>query len=254
MKRLLCTREELRSFLSGQKTRATRPMKRQPPAEADQVFVWYAEPEIPADRRADEGCYCRKHTTSEEYDECGSTDGWLRFHEKPPYSPGDIVYVAESWDLHAATDDRLTKQHFAHVVYRHDACECDDDGDETQAQPEPRRIVVPKAVYQQCCEDIKQATLHAKSRHWRPAKSMPSWASRIYRRVAGVSVIRLRHVIEPLARAEGFGPGFVPNHDMGVTICVGYLPMFQRRWCERYGEASWDENHYAWAFDLEPVN
>lgn len=77
----------------------------------------------------------------------------------PPYRPGDILYVRETWG------DGVT-----HYLYRADY----PDGS----------TYIPK---------------------WRPSIHMPKEAARLFLRVTGVRVQKLKDVTEADARAEGFG-------------------------------------------------
>lgn len=87
---------------------------------------------------------------------------------------------------------------------------------------------------------------------WTPSIYMPRWASRITLEVTGVRVERLHQITEDDARAEGFGPGFVPAPhpefaDIQTTRCVGYRPLFVKMWDVINGKKyPWASNPHVW--------
>lgn len=90
---------------------------------------------------------------------------------------------------------------------------------------------------------------------FRPSIFMPRWASRITLEVTGVRVERLQAITEEDAKAEGVGPGYVPN-SQGSTTCVGHRPMFARLWNEINGGkegCSWSDNPWVFAISFRGI-
>lgn len=85
---------------------------------------------------------------------------------------------------------------------------------------------------------------------WRPSIFMPRWASRITLEITGVRVERLNEISEADAKAEGVGPGYVPN-SLGSTTCVGHRPMYAKLWNQINGPGSWGLNPWVWVIEFK---
>lgn len=86
---------------------------------------------------------------------------------------------------------------------------------------------------------------------------MPRRVSRLLLEITDIRVHRLQAISEEDAQAEGFGPGFVPcPHsefpDMQTTRCIGFRPLFARRWDELNGNRgfTWESNPFVWVIEF----
>ncbi len=91
-------------------------------------------------------------------------------YAKPPYQPGDILYVRETWE------------HF-------DCCSC--EGDEHGNCPkEPQKSVIDKRGYG--CYMYRATDEISGDAKWHPPRYMPKEAARIWLKVTDVRVERLQ--------------------------------------------------------------
>lgn len=102
--------------------------------------------------------------------ECG---GHVRY-VKPPYLPGDVLYVRETW-----------------VDWSCAECE-----DECVADNGSGYCDAPKYLY--------RATHETRDKGWKPSIHMPKKAARIFLKVKDVRVERLQEITEEQTEAEGF--------------------------------------------------
>ncbi|KNZ70293.1 hypothetical protein Tfer_0853 [Thermincola ferriacetica] len=141
---------------------------------------------------------------------------------KPPYQPGDILWVRETWAGNGYIDG---KQLF---VYKADLDECGRIDSENLDEI-----------------DIK----------WRPAIHMPREAARLFLRVVDVRVERLQDITEEGAKAEGVVP-FKKDSECDCWSDGLYRTAFQYMWNEMYGwnPNSWDTNPWTWVIQFERVH
>lgn len=96
-------------------------------------------------------------------------------YAKPPYQPGDILYVRETWE------------HF-------DCCSC--EGDEHGNCPkEPQKSVIDKRGYG--CYMYRATDEISGDAKWHPPRYMPKEAARIWLKVTDVRVERLQENAGP---------------------------------------------------------
>lgn len=163
----------------------------------------------------------------------GST--WLsekEFYEKyPPYQPGDILYVRETWE------------HF-------ECWNC--DGDERGNCPkEPKKSVLNKTCGCYMYRATDEISGDAK---WHPSIHMPKEAARIWLKVTDVRVERLQEITAESALAEGTDKYI---HLNGKFDENAILTSFMGIWnstiknsdIDRYG---WDVNPWVWVIEFEP--
>lgn len=145
----------------------------------------------------------------------------------PPYQPGDILYVRETWCALPVNEAGHIRGHY---VYYYKA-----DGD---LRPEGWRG------------------------KWHPSIHMPKEAARIWLKVTDVRVERLQEITEDGCIAEGIYPSNCRgcNATFGCDICPdeGYNEFdgFMEVWnstikksdLDRYG---WDANPWVWAIEFE---
>ena len=178
----------------------------------------------------------------------GST--WLRekefYEEYPPYQPGDILYVRETWH-------RYTK-----LVGKGGGCHLEE------------RYGYKASIANS--EDAEEP--------WRPSIHMPKEAARIWLKVTDVRVERLQEITEDGAEAEGMpdsldypvnkaycplckGEGIIGTvdvHSLGhmdvdCPYCDSYRKRFENLWnsinqksLDSYG---WDANPWVWVIEFE---
>lgn len=107
-------------------------------------------------------------------------DGYGEKFFKPPYQPGDILYVRETWE-------------------RFECWNC--DGDERGNCPkEPKKSVLDKTFGCYMYRATDEISGDAK---WHPSIHMPKEAARIWLKVTDVRVERLQDMTEVQAQAEG---------------------------------------------------
>ena len=153
----------------------------------------------------------------------GGADGvfrdWIEA-VKAPYWPGDILYVMETWCL-------LDADHMIDgVKYAYKA----------NATPESERV---RKDY-----DYK----------WRPSIHMPREAARIFLRVKGVRVERLRDITEEQAAKEGF-EAYYSDSGHYEPAMIGFLETWDStiKPADRalYG---WDANPWVWVINFERIH
>lgn len=167
----------------------------------------------------------------------------------PPYQPGDILYVRETWHKAGLVDD------FDRVI----------DGTEKYyyaAGPE-----IP-------CFDFwvdPETGEHKDRMPWKPSIHMPKEAARIWLKVTDVRVERLQEITEDQTEEEGFlftppclhltgenycdidGPctSKIKYCDMGAGELFGKVlwnSTIKKTDLDRYG---WDANPYVWVIEFE---
>lgn len=117
-------------------------------------------------------------------------------YAKPPYQPGDILYVRETWE------------HF-------DCCSC--EGDEHGNCPkEPQKSVIDKRGYG--CYMYRATDEISGDAKWHPPRYMPKEAARIWLKVTDVRVERLQEITIDDIRNEGLSSMAVHAGDMEIAI------------------------------------
>ncbi len=87
---------------------------------------------------------------------------------------------------------------------------------------------------------------------WRPATSMPRWASRLTLEVSSVRVGLLQGLTEVDAAAEGVIEDFRPVADKW-DLCSLYRNAYRERWVSLHGKESWDANPFVWVVEFSPI-
>ena len=146
----------------------------------------------------------------------------------PPYQPGDILYVRETWE-------------------RFDCCSC--EGDKHGNCPkEPKKSVLDK--YGCGCYMYRATDEISGDAKWRPSIHMPKEASRIFLKVTDVRVERLQDITEYEAEKEGFCDD--AEYCMGNTARGHFAGLWnstiKKSDLDRYG---WDTNPWVWVIEFE---
>jgi hypothetical protein len=168
--------------------------------------------------------------------------------KRPPYQPGDILYVRETWE-------------------RFECCNC--EGDERGNCPkEPKKSVLDKTCGCYMYRATDEISGDAK---WHPSIHMPKDAARIWLKVTDVRVERLQEITEDQTEEEGFlftppclhltgenycdidGPctSKIKYCDMGAGELFGKVlwnSTIKKTDIDRYG---WDANPYVWVIEFE---
>ena len=154
--------------------------------------------------------------------------GWVNEHARPrpcPYSPGDFLWVRETWAQVPAS------------AFRHSI-----DVQQTANPSDPTMV----AVYREGWE-------HSKPSNWKPSIFMPRWASRITLKVEDVRVQRLQDISEAEAIAEGVSePAMfstdVPGRAGPLMSAPNYRAGFGCLWDSINGKKHpWSANDWVWA-------
>ena len=154
---------------------------------------------------------------------------------KPPYQPGDILYVRETWE-------------------RFECWNC--EGDERGNCPkEPKKSVSDKACGCYMYRATDEISGDAK---WHPSIHMPKEAARIWLKVTNVRVERLQDITDDGAEAEGAidNRGFIHSpeneYDRIYTAREHFIGIWDRTIkksdLDIYG---WDANPWVWVIEFE---
>lgn len=223
IKPILFNTEMVRAILDGRKSCTRRIVKGFIPNNA----VWGYTAFTP------KGCISCRGTFADGYGE--------KFF-KPPYQPGDILYIRETWE-------------------RFECWNC--DGDERGNCPkEPKKSVLDKTCGCYMYRATDEISGDAK---WHPSIHMPKEAARIWLKVTDVRVERLHDITYNGALREG-SEGIRCDHVAlgvhGCTDCMntGWIEPpqveFMQIWnstikksnLNRYG---WDANSWVWVIEFE---
>ena len=164
-KPILFNTEMVRAIFDGRKTVTRRVIKPQPEGINDIIYMcngnWYISP-----------------------DDCGQSETPV----KPPYKPGDYLYVRETWRVLAAHRYEAD----ARIVYR-------SGGDDLTIRfPFGNTDSINRDEYDRFIEKWYP------NGNWHPSLHMPKEAARIFLRVTDVRVERVGDITEQEAHAEGF--------------------------------------------------
>lgn len=163
--------------------------------------------------------------------------------KRPPYQPGDILYVRETFAW----------------------CPCWDCGLDTTPDGCKNPVIHDSEkkehgcyMYRASCEDSKYSSADT----WHPSIHMPKEAARIWLKVTDVRVERIQEITDDGCIAEGVYPSPCRkcNATFGCDTCPdeGYheTDVFSELWnstikksdLDRYG---WDANPYVWVVEFE---
>ena len=199
MKPILFNAEMVRAILEGRKTVTRRVVKPQP---------------------AGDGSAPEPLKTRPGYWNSWGDDNVYR----PPYQPGDILWVRETWaKIWYADQNGCT--HYDQPMYYYAA-----DGT-------PDVTLVDEDGFEKDDQRIR----------WRPSIHMPREAARIFLRVTGVRVERLQDISYADVIAEGIPAGHAENTKF-MALWDGTMKREDRN---RYG---WDVNPWVWVFDFERIS
>lgn len=212
IKPILFNAEMVRAILNGRKSCTRRLIKPQP----DEKHTYPLGFVIDSTERKNIGLF--GFGTSE-------LGGSIQY-AKPPYQPGDILYVRETWE-------------------RFECWNC--DGDERGNCPkEPKKSVLDKTCG---CYMYRATDEISGDARWHPSIHMPKEAARIWLKVTDVRVQRLQDMDKMDVAKEG----------IDTRLCINLnhaLAKFKKLWnstikksdLDRYG---WDANPWVWVIEFE---
>ena len=154
---------------------------------------------------------------------------------KPPYQPGDILYVRETWE-------------------RFECWNC--EGDERGNCPkEPKKSVLDKTCGCYMYRATDEISGDAK---WHPSIHMPKEAARIFLKVTDVRVERLHEITEDGAKAEGAidNRGFIHSPENEYDRIHTAREHFIKIWNGTIKKSNfncygWDANPWVWVIEFE---
>jgi hypothetical protein len=130
------------------------------------------------------------------------------------YSPGETLWVRETWGPRTEQGKPVESQHY--VKYRADFI---DDAPPADGMD-----------------------WHTYEHKWRPSIHMPKWAARLWLEIVSVTVERVQEITEADAKAEGC-----------VRPVIGCaLDNFYKSWSEIY-PGSWERNDFVWRIEFRPT-
>lgn len=223
IKPILFHTEMVRAILEGRKSCTRRLVKPQPDGKHTFPLGFVTD----STEKKEVGCF------GFGIDECGGSIKYV----KPPYQPGDILYVRETWE-------------------RFECWNC--DGDERGNCPkEPKKSVLNKTCGCYMYRATDEISGDAK---WHPSIHMPKEAARIWLKVTNVRVDRLQECGEGWCidiEKEGIATPQDPILYISDDAFHDALRMeFQKTWdstikksdLDRYG---WNANPWVWVIEFE---
>lgn len=153
----------------------------------------------------------------------------------PPYKPGDILYVRETWE-------------------RFECWNC--DGDERgNCQKEPKKSVLDKTFGCYMYRATDEISGDAK---WHPSIHMPKEAARIWLKATNVRAERLQDITEDGAEAEGVidNRGFIHSPENEYDRIYTAREHFIEIWDRTIKKSDldiydWDANPWVWVIEFE---
>lgn len=221
IKPILFNTEMVQAILDGRKNCTRRMVKPQPDEKHTYPLGFVTD----STEKKEVGCF------GFGIDEYGGSIQYV----KPPYQPGDILYVRETWE-------------------RFECWNC--DGDERGNCPkEPKKSVLDKTCGCYMYRATDEISGDAK---WHPSIHMPKEAARIWLKVTDVRVERLQDITEDGAEAEGAidNRGFIHSpeneYDRIYTAREHFIGIWDRTikksGLDHYG---WDANPWVWVIEFE---
>jgi hypothetical protein len=200
IKPILFNTEMVRAILDGRKTCTRRLVKPQPDEKHTYPLGFVTD----STEKKKAGCF------GFGIDEYGGSIQYA----KPPYQPGDILYVRETWCGLPVNEAGHMR---GHTIYYYKA-----DG---ELRPKGWRGT------------------------WHPSIHMPKEAARIWLKVTDVRVERLQEITEVQAKAEGCNSGLL----IGACTARGQFEdlwnsTIKKPDLNRYG---WSANPYVWIIEFE---
>lgn len=168
----------------------------------------------------------------------GLEDGHGR-EMKPPFNPGDILYVKETWtpidtEIKDSTDMDLDgiplDEYWVQIGFK-------DGGD--------KWVTVSDRFYDRMDDFIDE--MEESGTRWKSPSTMPNGAARIFLRVKSVKAQRLQDIAPDDIRKEG-----KPNSAYALdSSCHQW---WKELWSFIHGKESWNANPWVWVIEFERVD
>ena len=240
MKPILFNTEMVRAILEGRKTVTRRVVKPQPegrPVPMTKDSCW-------------PGCFAIQGTEKVV---------------RPPYQPGDILWVRETWQAVYETEwskDKETGENIRERIANFDNISKVEAGISQECSSETMEPRMKYFVFK--ASDIKYADDN-NALVWRPSIHMPQEAARIFLRVTGVRVERLQEITEDGAKAEGAEKSYpYTDPETGKTVFVldekgTYCSGFSQVWDRTIKQKDrlsccWESTPWVWVIDFERIS
>lgn len=158
-----------------------------------------------------------------------AVDDYKTYVLKPPYQPGEILYVRETWSpLYQDKDSKDVRG------YMYKACTLEE--------------------YDKMYPDGKDYQWEGK---WRPSIHMPKEAARIFLRVTDIRVERLQDITYEECKAEGFDGVIFEDDTEGLPAIA--ISRFSRMWDSTIkkkdiGLSDWNTNPWVWVIEFERIS
>ena len=224
MKPILFNGEMVKAILDGRKTVTRRPIKKQPPTGLRWIG-WI----LSSTMRKIEGCaFWGESSWAHE-----------NHYAKPPYQVGDILYARETFTRYQTANyiRRPDGRSFSEISDGQFAYRADGFGTIEDLR-EHIRLMSDCSLEEVFIEDEK----------WRPSIHMPREAARLFLRVTGVRVERLRAITEEDAINEGV-PCCTGNGGVYPNAATSFRVLWDSVYSKRgYG---WEQNPWVWVIDFE---
>lgn len=221
IKPILFNTDMVRAIMDGRKSCTRRLVKPQP----DEKHTFPLGFVTDSTEKKEVGCF------EFDIDEYGDSIQYV----KPPYQPGDILYVRETWERFECRN-----------------CEGDERGN---CPKEPKKSVLDKTCGCYMYRATDEISGDAK---WHPSIHMPKEAARIWLKVTNVRVEQLQDITEDGAEAEGVidNRGFIHSpeneYDRIYTAREHFIEIWDRTIkksdLDSYG---WDANPWVWVIEFE---
>jgi len=136
----------------------------------------------------------------------------------PRYTPGETVYIQESWCAIDLTSGYALKN-----------------------QPKSKEGVC--LDYRDGCTDFTDSLVHK----WFPPRFMPAWAARYFRKILSAEPQRLQEITEADAKAEGCDFGGWTEDGSWATARYN----FEYLWDSISPQHAWKSNYWVWKYCFE---
>lgn len=215
IKPILFNTEMIRAILDGRKTCTRRLVKPQPDGKHTFPLGFATD----STEKKEVGCF---GFGTDEY-------GGSIQYEKPPYQPGDILYVRETWQY----------------LYELDGNEQIIEG--TGKYYYAATDTIPFDTY------VDASGVTHERVPWHPSIHMPKEAARIWLKVTDVRVERLQEITAESALTEGadkyIHANGTLNEDQTITSFIGiWNSTIKKSDLDRYG---WDASPWVWVIEFE---
>ena len=162
---------------------------------------------------------------------------------KPPYLPGETVYIRETWRV-ASVNHSIPCARFFTVQFK---------DFHVLPHPQPDQSFFDKLIEN---DNLILGQTDIAFGKWHPSIHMPEWAARSHALIVSVSPERVREITEAEADREGFN-GDLPSKSFPDTFMgdCGHLSIpecFGILWSEIY-PGSWERNDWVWRIELQKV-